>query len=187
MQLHHFLPSPPQPSIATLCPSLDCRVATTAHQVHPGSRLPREPRAPASPGPRRRQSSSSRDGQGSRAAAAGGVAPGFVGQGGLRRRRRLLPPAGEPLLVHAASQHPCIQWLDTLGTRAHHALFDSQPVAPWPAVPPGPRGPHHPHCAPPPLQHDLYDALFYVRILLAALLGTGFGFVGAQGLMVFLL
>lgn len=37
------------------------------------------------------------------------------------------------------------------------------------------------------LQHDLYDALFYVRILAAALLGTGFGVIGAQGLMVFLL
>jgi len=63
----------------------------------------------------------------------------------------------------------------------HRCVRSHAELRTHPTPPPCPR-PHQLR-----LQHDLYDALFYVRILLAALLGVGFGFVGAQGLMVFLL
>jgi hypothetical protein len=36
------------------------------------------------------------------------------------------------------------------------------------------------------LKHDLFDALFFLRILLAIILGVTYGVIGAQGLMVFL-
>lgn len=35
-------------------------------------------------------------------------------------------------------------------------------------------------------QHDLYDALFYLRMLVAALMGATYGAIGAQGLIIFL-
>lgn len=38
----------------------------------------------------------------------------------------------------------------------------------------------------PSVQHDLYDALFYVRMVVAIVLGVAYGAVGAQGLLAFL-
>ncbi|PSC72284.1 Rab5 interacting [Micractinium conductrix] len=35
-------------------------------------------------------------------------------------------------------------------------------------------------------KNDLYDALFFVRFVVAVVLGTGYGAMGAQGLIVFL-
>lgn len=42
------------------------------------------------------------------------------------------------------------------------------------------------HCAATCLQNDLYDALFYLRIVVAIMMGVLFGALGAQGLMSFL-
>ena len=92
-----------------------------------------------------------------------------------RRRRRLLPRPPKLQRSAAFPHTPGLLPEEITTTLSSSAL-------PGAHAPPSRCTPPHP-----PPQHDLYDALFYVRIVLAVLLGTAFGLIGAQGLIVFLL